>query len=142
MNLRSWAAVFAVAGLSCALVTGESVAQDRTTVCDLARTPKKYISHRVEVSGDVVGGVELILRDRSCPRTAIGISIFEASGEPDVVPLWSAIYREGYIGTADKSITATLIGTYRYDRGAWPGGVLDVEHVHNLKVKLDNAGRR
>ena len=123
-------------------LAGEGVAQSRTTVCDLARHPLKYVSRRVEVYGEIRGGLDrLLLSDRSCRRRPVAISISnDAVGRPDVAPLWSAIYREGNIGTVGKRITATVVGTFSYERGEWPGGVRTVEGVRNLEGKHLPAG--
>ena len=134
--------LFVMIGIGTAVVASEGIAQDRTTACDLARHTRKHLSHRVEVFGEIRGGLDrLVLSDYSCPGKPVMISISnEFANHPDVAPFWSAIYREGSIGTVGKHITATVIGTYSHKRGDWPGGVLSVEGVRDLNVELLPAG--
>jgi hypothetical protein len=83
-------------------------------------------------------GVEaLYLSDRSCPDLAVGIDISdEIAGKPDVAPLVSAIYRQGYIGTVGKRIRATIVGDYEGKRWKWLDGMLYVKAVHDLEVTI------
>ena len=142
MRVRGRALFLAVIGVSCGVSGGGSSAQGRTTVCDLARHPQMYRSQRVEVSGEFRGGLDrLLLSDRSCPNRPVALSISnDVAKQPDVAPLWSAIYREGSIGTVGKHISATVRGTYRYERREWPGGVLSVEGVRDLQVRRSPQG--
>jgi hypothetical protein len=108
------------------------------TVCDLADNVHKYRSHQVQVSGEVIGGLErLLLVDGSCQNKPISLSISNnVAKNPHVAPLWSAIYREGNIGTVGKHIRVTVSGAFGYER-EWPGGILTVEDVHDLEVTLE-----
>lgn len=120
------------------MLSGCGSAPTRTTVCQLMTTIAQREAVRVEISGEVRGGLDrLLLSDRSCPTEPVSLLISNnVAKTPDVAPLWSAIYRQGNIGTADKRIHTTLVGEFRRSAGAWPDGVLLVEHVRRLEVEI------
>lgn len=124
-------------GLSSAAVADCSNAETHVNICDLASHLHEYRSRHVQVSGEVSGGLDrLLLSDSSCPNKPIALSISnDVAKEPRVAPLWSAIYREGNIGTVGKHIRATVSGTFGYEK-EWPGGILVVEDVRDLEVTL------
>ena len=113
----------------------------RTTVCTLMTNVIQHDASHVVVSGEVHGGLDrLLLSDRSCPAEPIALSISNrVAGKPDVAPLWSAIYRQGNIGTYGKRINATVVCTFHYVTNEWPNGVLIVEDVRSLEVALKNV---
>lgn len=110
----------------------------RTTICTLTTNVIQHEASRVVVSGEVHGGLDrLLLSDRSCPAEPVALSISNAIAEkPNVAPMWSAIYRQGDIGTYGKRIHATVVGTFHYVANDWPNGVLIVEDVSGLEVTL------
>ncbi len=129
--------------LSCAATVVESSTKSRMTVCELAKQPQKYRFQNIEVSGEIKGGLDrLLLSDRFCPNRPIALSISnDVAQKADVAPLWSAIYREGSIGTVGKHIRATVSGTFGYERGEWPKGVLSVNRVRDLEIERVQSGR-
>lgn len=126
-----------LAGCGFMAAAGCTRAETNITVCDLANHPHQHQSHRVQVSGEVNGGLDrLLLSDQSCPNKPIALSISnDVASKPHVAPLWSAIYREGNIGTVGKHIRATVSGTFGYEQKEWPGGILTVEDVGELDVR-------
>jgi hypothetical protein len=77
-----------------------------------------------------------MLSDPTCPHDPVVLRIENrVAKQPDVSPLWKAIYRDGSIGTVGKKITATVTGRF-HSTLDWPNGEIVVGHVRHLRVRL------
>lgn len=108
----------------------------RATTCELSLKARTFTGHRIVVSGLINAGLDrMTLSDPACPKRPIALSIDNrVAKQPDVWPLWKAIYREGSIGTVGKRITGTVTGRFHSTVG-WPNAELVVEHVRDLRVE-------
>lgn len=130
-----------ILGVAMALMTQSCASAEavRATVCELSQHPERYASQHVEVTARVGGGGEhdLLLVDANCPKDLIALSIANDSiDKPDIKPLWTAVYREGFIGTVGKHTTGAFTGKYLPQDDVLMKGTLELESVRNLDVKL------
>src|SRR5262249_16052265 len=108
-----------------------------TDICTLVARPKDFNKKTVRVRAQVESGVEAIaLVADSCTK---GIALRVAKGardSPDQKALDDAIFRQGYVGTVGKKITAVFTGQFLWQRRGHPKRVLVAQKVEDLKVEL------
>jgi hypothetical protein len=79
----------------------------------------------------------------SCPKGIITLDVPEPirrhpEQHPDYAALRDAILKEGNVGTAGKSITATFSGKFVYNRHKRPKRTLLLEKIENLETTVYN----
>lgn len=121
--------------------SGCGQAQVRASVCDLVRAPQKYEGSILQVEGKITGGTDgLLLSDKSCPGKFVSVLIDNETRATNskVASLWSAVYQHGVVGTVDKDITASLVGTFGYSSDEHPSGSIFVKDVDELELRFGN----
>ena len=126
----------ALAAIFLAGVMPMDVGATSTTLCKLARHSKSYSGQKITVSGVVHAGLDrVLLSSNQCPNQPVTLIISNAVAKrPDVAALWSAIYRQGSIGTVGKRISGTIVGQYR-SASEWPHREIVVEGVRDLRFE-------
>ena len=108
-------------GLTLALVLASTVARAAppvsVSVCELIAHPKLYRQKLLEVRGVIEsdGADRTVLSERRCRGSIALILSDEALQRPGGARVADAIFHEGYVGTADKTISATVLGVLKWD---------------------------
>jgi len=135
------------------LVAVKSFLHDRTVlaqgsqdvdICELTAHPdqfnKKQIRVRARLETVVIEGGMWLVGD-SCPKEIVSLDVPEPmrahpEQHPDYAALRAAILKEGNVGTAGKSITATFSGKFAYQRHKRPKRTLLLERVEGLETTV------
>ncbi len=116
--------------------TGEQTLD--TNICALVAHPKDFNKRTVRVRAQVVSSVEgTALFADSCRSQGVALWVAKDVREnPDQKALDDAIFRQGYVGTVGKKITAVFTGQFLWHPREHPRRVLMVQTVEDLKVEV------
>lgn len=109
-----------------------------TDICDLAAHPKDFENRTVRVRARVVSSVEgAALFANSCESHGVALWVpKDARENPDQRALDNAVFRQGYVGTVGKRITATFTGQFLWRPWKHPRRVLMAQKVDDLRVEF------
>jgi hypothetical protein len=120
--------------------------QQDVDICDLTahadRFNKKQIRVHARLETVVIEGGMWLVGD-SCSKEMVGLDVPKSmrrhpEQHPDYAALRDAILKEGNVGTAGKSITATFPGKFVYNRHKRPKRTLLLEKIESLETTVYN----
>jgi len=113
-------------------------------LCELTTHPDQFNKKQIRVNARlqtvVIEGGTWLVSD-SCPKDIIALEVPEPMRRhpeqyPDYAALQDAILKQGNVGTAGKSITATFFGKFAYNRHKRPKRTLLLEKIENLETTV------
>jgi hypothetical protein len=111
----------------------------RASVCDLATYPKRFDGLLVRVRGTIEGNGrnKMLIKDDACPELGVGLEgAVDASNDPNMTRMTDAWHEFRWQKESEqKTIRATIIGTYHYNEVDVPVRLLVMESVHNLTIR-------
>ena len=109
------------------------------SVCELATNPQRFDGSLVRVRGKIDGNGrnKIFIEDDACPEYGVALDgAGVASNDPNMRRMTEA---EGDFSwqkkSEQKTIRATIIGTYHYNEIDIPTRLLIMESVHNLTIR-------
>lgn len=113
-----------------------------TTLCEVVANAPKFNHTTIQFSASIESdGIEhTTLTSSSCSGKGVALSISdEVAKQHEVQQILDAIYRQGTIGTRDKSITATVTGTFVSTLNKFPSRTLILKSASDVHVSLSKA---
>jgi hypothetical protein len=106
------------------------------TVCDIVRDPARYREEEVLLTADILpSGHGTLLVDSSCDGHAAGLSFAVGpSIDPSVLLLSSVLSPSSGGSYVRRRITATLLGTFRWDGTQAPKYTLNLRRVLSITL--------
>ena len=104
-------------GLVLAATAAQAAPPVSVPVCELIAHPRLYRQKLLEVRGVIEsdGADHTVLSERRCRAGIPLILSDEALQRPGGARVADAIFHQGYVGTSDKTISATVVGVLKWD---------------------------